>query len=146
MTKTTTEEFFAEKEALESILEFLKEDTTNDTDYCVTDLQDYIFNEDYYVIGIYKAKKALEQYGTWEAIKEVKEYEEFELGEVNTDLASPEEVANMLEFIIGNNVINSLNSINDYIDNNLDDESNEEGKTVREVIINEVNSRIKELQ
>ena len=133
-------EFFTEKEALNNILEFLKDDST---DYYVADLQNYIFNEGYYIIGYAEAEKALNQYGIWNAIDEVKSFEEFEFGEVDTDLANSVDVANMLEFIIGYNVIYSLNSIDDYVDNNLNGESNEEGKTVRQVIINEINSRIK---
>ena len=143
MTETTTEEFFTEKEALNNILEFLEDGTT---DYCVADLQNYIFNEDYYIIGYAKAEKVLNQYGVFDAIGEIQDYEKSEFGEVNTDLASSVDVANMLEFIIGYNVIYSLNSIDVYVDNNLNDEADEEGKTVRQVIINEVNSRIKELQ
>ena len=139
----TTEEFFTEKEALKNILEFLKDATT---DYCVSDLQDYIFNEDYYIIGIYKAEKALSQYGVFDAVGEIQDYEEFVFGEVATDFSSPEDVANMLEYIIGDRVLNSLKSIDDYFDNKLDDKSDEEGKTVKQVIINEVNSRIKDLQ
>ena len=141
----TTEEFFTEKEALGSILEFLEDDTHN---YYVSDLQNYIFNEDYYIIGYAEAEKALSQYGVFDALAEVKEYEENEFGEVNTDLTNSEAVANMLEYIIGDNVMNSLKSIDDYVDYNLNDEADEEdeeGKTVRQVIIDEVNSRIKEL-
>ena len=142
----TTEEFFTEKEALGSILEFLEDATT---DYCVSDLQDYIFNQDYYIIGYAEAKKALNQYDIWDALAEIQGYELANFGEVNTDLTNSVDVANMLEFSIGDNVINSLKSIDDYIDYNLNDEADEEdeeGKTVRQVIINEVNSRIKELQ
>jgi len=141
MIKTMT--FFTEKEALGSILEFLKDDTRN----CyVCDLQTYIFDEDYYIIGIYQAEKALNQYGVFDAIGEIQDYEKSEFGEVTTDLSSPEDVANMLEYIIGTKVMDILKSINKYYDNKLDDKSDEEGKTVKEVIIDEVNSRIKDLQ
>jgi len=139
----TTEEFFTEKEALGSILEFLEDATT---DYYISDLQDYIFNEDYYIIGIYQAEKALNQYGVFDVIGEIQDYEKSEFGEVTTDLSSPEDVANMLEYIIGTKVMDILKSINKYYDNKLDDKSDEEGKTVKEVIIDEVNSRIKDLQ
>jgi len=139
----TTEDFFTEKEALGSILEFLENATT---DYYVSDLQNYIFNEDYYIIGIYQAEKALNQYGVFDAIREIQDYEKNEFGEVTTDLSIPEDVANMLEYIIGTKVMDILKSINKYYDNKLDDKSDEEGKTVKEVIIDEVNSRIKDLQ
>lgn len=139
----TTEEFFTEKEALGSILGFLEDATT---DYYVSDLQNYIFNEDYYIIGIYQAEKALSQYGVFDAIGEIQDYEKNEFGEVTTDLSSPEDVVNMLEYIVGDRVINSLKSIDDYVDYNLNDKSDEKGKTVKEIIIDEVNSKIKDLQ
>jgi len=135
----TTEDFFTEKEALGSILEFLEDATT---DYYVSDLQNYIFNEDYYIIGIYQAEKALRQYGVFDAIGEIQDYEKNEFGEVTTDFSSPEEITNMLEYIVGDRVINSLKSIDAYIDHNLNDKSDEKGKTVKQVIIDEVNSRI----
>ena len=135
----TTEEFFTEKEALGSILEFLENDTT---DYYVSDLQNYIFNEDYYIISYAEAEKALSQYGVFDAIGEIQDYEKNEFGEVTTDFSSPEEITNMLEYIVGDRVINSLKSIDAYIDHNLNDKSDEKGKTVKQVIIDEVNSRI----
>ena len=39
------------------------------------DLHDEIFNTDYYIIGTYKAKKALEEYGVWNAIEKVQTYD-----------------------------------------------------------------------
>jgi len=135
----TTKEFFTENEALGSILEFLKDDTT---DYYVSDLQNYIFNEDYYIISYAEAEKALSQYGVFDAIGEIQDYEKNEFGEVTTDFSSPEEITNMLEYIVGDRVINSLKSIDAYIDHNLNDKSDEKGKTVKQVIIDEVNSRI----
>lgn len=69
------------------------------------DLFNHAFNEDYYIIGTYKAEQALEEYGTFEAIHEVKDYEEENFGEVNTDLSDPEEVANMLAYILGEQLI-----------------------------------------
>lgn len=142
-TNMEKKEFFTEKEALENILEFLED---NPTDYYISDLQDYIFNEDYYIVGIYQAEKALSQYGVFDAIREIQNYEELEFGEVTTDLTNSEEIANMLEYIVGDRVMNSLKSIDDYIDYNLNDKSDEEGKTVKQIIIDEVNSRIEDLQ
>jgi len=142
----TTEEFFTEKEALKNILEFLEDGTT---DYYISDLQNYIFNEDYYITSYAEAEKALSQYGVFDAMGEIQDYEKSEFGEVTTDFSNSVEVANMFEYIIGNRVMKSLKSIDDYINHNLNDEADEEdeeGKTVKEVIIDEVNSKIKELQ
>ena len=145
MNETTTEqkEFFTEKEALESILNFLKDDMYN---CCVEELHDYVFNPyDYYIIGVAEARKALNQYGTRKALEEVKDFEEENFGEVGTDLTSPKAVANMLEYIIVDNVTTSLGSTDEYYYNKLDDESDKMGKTVRQVIIEEVSSLIDEL-
>lgn len=67
------------------------------------------FNEDYYIIGTYEAKKALEEVGTFEALGLIKEYELENFGNVDTDLTDPEQVANMLFYIVGEHLIDSLN-------------------------------------
>jgi len=71
--------------------------------YC--DLHDEIFNTDYYIIGTYEAKKALEEYDVWEAIEKVQTYERDNFGEVYTDLSNPEKLINMLYYIIGEEVL-----------------------------------------
>ena len=79
------------------------------------DLHHYLFNEDYFIIGIYEAKKWLsENPGTFEAIEVIKEYEQMNFGEVNTDFSNPESVVNMYAYIVGEEIvqdyINSLDS------------------------------------
>ena len=71
--------------------------------YC--DLHNEVFNTDYYIIGYAKAEKCLEEYGVFKAIRKVKEYEEFNFGEVYTDLADSEKLVNMLYYIIGEEVM-----------------------------------------
>ena len=71
--------------------------------YC--NLHNELFNMDYYIIGTYEAKKALEEYGVFEAIEKVQEYEMNNFGEVYTNLSDPEKVANMLWYIIGEEVL-----------------------------------------
>jgi len=71
--------------------------------YC--NLHNELFNMDYYIIGTYEAKKALEEYGVFEAIEKVQEYEMDNFGEVYTNLSDPEKVANMLWYIIGEEVL-----------------------------------------
>lgn len=88
-------------EARERIIECLKggfEDY-----YC--DLHHRVFNTDYYITGTYEAKKALEEYDVWEAIKKVQTYEKDMFGEVFTDLSDPVKVINLLFYIIGEEVI-----------------------------------------
>ena len=98
-----TQTYFTKKEALEDIKEILES-----YNGCYCDLHDQVFNSDYYIIGTYEAEKALEQYGTFEAIRKIQEYENDNFGEVLTDLSDPEKIANMLYYIIGNEAIQDL--------------------------------------
>lgn len=92
-------EYFTRKEALETIRK-----TLNGYNNYYCDLQHHAFNEDYYIVGRYVAKKALEEYGVFEAIEEIERYERDNFGEVSTSLSDPEKVANMLWYIIVDNV------------------------------------------
>ena len=74
--------------------------------YC--DLHNQVFNTDYYIIGTYEAKKALEEYGVFDAIEKVQTYEKENFGEVYTDLSDPERLINMLFYIIGEEVLNEM--------------------------------------
>ena len=65
-----TQTYFSKKEALEDIKEILE---SYNGYYC--DLHNEVFNTNYYIIGTYEAKKALEQYGVFNAIGKIKEYE-----------------------------------------------------------------------
>lgn len=122
---------FTKLEALEDILETLK-----DYNGYIEDLHSEVFNTDYYIIGTYKSKKALEDYGVFDAIDKIKEYENTNLGEVNTDLSNPEAVANMLYYIIGEEVLEEVPSYNLY--------SGFNDKERKEKIIKEIEEMIKE--
>ena len=97
------EKYFTKNEALEDI-----QNTLESYNGCYCDLHDQVFNTDYYIIGTYEAEKALEQYGAFEAIRKIQEYENGNFGEVFTDLSNPEKVANMLYYIIGEEAIQEL--------------------------------------
>ena len=71
----------------------------------LSDLHNELYNSDYEYIYYSDAVKDLEEYGVFDAIEEVKEYEEFNFGEVNTDFSNPCNVANMLFYIIGEKII-----------------------------------------
>ena len=70
-----------------------------------SDLHNEVFNTDYYIIGSYNAKKALEEFGIFEAIEKVQAYEKDNFGEVITDLSDPEKLVNALYYIIGEEVL-----------------------------------------
>lgn len=62
------------------------------------------FNTDYYIIG---TQDAIDWMGNeaFRIIQFVKEYEENNFGECNTDLSEPEKVVNMYVYIIGEEVV-----------------------------------------
>lgn len=96
------------KEAREDIIEALRNGYTGY--YC--DLHNAVFNTDYYIIGTYEAKKALEEYGVFDAIEKVQTYEKDIFGEIYTDLSDPEKLINMLYYIIGEEVLfEMMNSV-----------------------------------
>ena len=68
------------------------------------DLHHEIFNTDYYIIGRYEAKKWLGDQ-VFNIIEIIKEYEQFNFGEINTDFSEPEKVVNMYVYIIGEEIV-----------------------------------------
>lgn len=89
------------EQAREQIIETLKDGYRGY--YC--DLQHEVFNSNYYIIGTYQAKKALEEYDVWKAIEKVQTYEKDNFGEIYTDISDPEKLVNMLYYIIGEEVL-----------------------------------------
>lgn len=91
-------QYFTEEEAVESIIAVLE-----DYSGYYADLHNETFNTDYYIIGTFEAKQALEQYGVFDAIGKVADYLRDELGETADSnlLANPENLANMLSYIVG---------------------------------------------
>jgi len=72
------------------------------------DLHNEVFNTNYYTIWTYEAKKALEEYGLWDAIEKVQTYERENFGKVYTDLSDPIKLINMLYYIIGEEVLDEI--------------------------------------
>ena len=106
---TLTKQYFTTTEALEDILDVLESGYPG----YMEDLHNEVFNTDYYIIGTYQAKQALTEYGVFDAIEKVQSYEESHFDEVITELSDPEKLANMLYYIIGEEVINDL-ELTDY--------------------------------
>lgn len=96
--------------------------------YC--DLHNEVFNTDYYIVGTYEAKKALEEYGVFDALGKIQEYEKDNFGEIFTDLSNPEKVVNVLYYIIGEEVIfemmEGIDAFHDNWNNKATDETNKE--------------------
>ena len=79
----------------------------NISDYEGTDgeeLHNNMFNTDYYIIGTYKAKEWCGN-NTFDIIGAIKEYEQNNFGEINTDLSNPEQVVNMYAYILGEEIL-----------------------------------------
>lgn len=110
-------------EAIEDIIEALE--NGYDGYYC--ELHNEVFNTDYYIIGTYKAKEALKEYDVFEAIDLVQDYEKSNFGEVYTDLSNPENLINMVYYIIGEEVISEMYDIEEFNDkwnDKADEETN----------------------
>lgn len=92
--------------------------------YC--DLHHEVFNTNYYIIGTWEAKKTLEEYGVWDAISKVQEYEKDNFGEVYTDLSNPEKLINALYYIIGEEVLFKMLDDSETLLENWDNLADEE--------------------
>ena len=76
-------------------------------DQHISDLHHYLLNEDYFIIGSYRAEQWLKKddNSIFEAIETIREYEQSNFGQVSTDLSSSENVANMLAYILGEEIL-----------------------------------------
>lgn len=100
----------------------------------VNEIHNEVFNMDYFVIGYYQAEQYLIQHeGVFSAIGEVQEYEKDNFGETTTDVSSREEVCNMLAYIKGEELLNSLDTIQEYWDDELTEE-------IQSLILEELNN------
>ena len=71
------------------------------------DIHHHAFNENYYIIGTYKAKQWLAD-KVFNVIEIVREYEQDNFGVVNTDFSDPEKIVNMYVYIVGEQVVNNI--------------------------------------
>ena len=107
MTQTLIEE------VKETAIDYLKDNESDDTYGC--DLHNEIFNTDYFCVYTSDAKKYLENYGVFQAIEEVTEYEKFNFGEVTTEISDPVKLLNMLVYIKGEEILYKSDTLtNDY--------------------------------
>jgi len=76
------------------------------------DLHNELFNTDYFIIGYYAAEQWLiKNIGIFNAIDEIKEYEQSTFGEVTTDLSSSEKVVNMYVYIKGEEILSGCKTL-----------------------------------
>ena len=102
--------YYKQEEIQEYIDDLIKENADYDEDYLGKDRSDIhhqLFNEDYYIIGTYKAKQWLGE-KVWDVIDEIQKYEKDNFGESHTDLSNPEKVVNMYVYIVGEHLLNKM--------------------------------------
>jgi len=94
-------------------------------DQHISDLHHYLLNENYFIIGYYNAEQWLikDNGSIFEAIEKIREYEQSNFGEVSTDLSNSENVANMVAYILGEEILYNNNTYqlftrfhNEYLD------------------------------
>jgi GDP-D-mannose dehydratase len=110
------------EEARAAIIEALRNGYTGY--YC--DLHNEVFNTDYYIIGTYRAKEALNEYDVFEALEKVQTYEKDNFGEIYTDMSDPEKLINMLYYIIGEEVLYEMMDGIEAWDENWNNQADEE--------------------
>ena len=98
----------------EDVKEYIIDQLQNDVglDQNINDLHHYLLNEDYFIIGYYEAEKWLKKDSIFNAIEKIKDYEQSNFGEVSTDLSNSENVANMLAYILGEEILFNNNTYN----------------------------------
>jgi len=84
-----------------------KEKLSKDSFYCDfegCEVPDRFLNNDYFIIGTWKAQQWLGE-ELFEAVQMIQEYERDNFGETYTDISDPEKIANMLSYILGNEIL-----------------------------------------
>lgn len=84
--------------------DFIKDQDQEWIDQNIEDLHHHAFNTDYYIIGTYEATKWLGDQ-VFNIINFIKEYEQLNYGEINTDFSNPEAIVNMYVYIIGEQIV-----------------------------------------
>ena len=91
-------EYFTDDEIKETLLDNL-DGYEGIEDYTFDDVFNDLFNSDYYIIGYKEAEEALKEYGIFNALEEVQQFNVENFGHWDTDYIDPEKIANMLEYI-----------------------------------------------
>ena len=92
--------------------DFIKDQSKDWIEEHKDDLHHEVFNTDYYIIGTYKAKQWCGDQ-VFNIINFIKEYENDNFGEVNTDFSDSEKVVNMYVYIIGEEIVQK------YVEDNI---------------------------
>ena len=111
------------QEVIERALTYQKENRDYFTQYGC-DLHNEIYNMDYFIIGRYQAEQWLiNNVGIFQAIEDIKNYEQDNFGQVSTDLSESEKVCNMWVYIEGEKVLQESKTLSDNWDNRLNEDT-----------------------
>ena len=116
----------------QDVKEYIIDQLNNDVglDQHISDLHHYLLNEDYFIIGTWRAEEWLKKDNSsvFEAIETIKDYEQSNFGQCSTDLSNSENVANMLAYILGEEILFNNDTYNlftrfhnEYLDENKKD-------------------------
>lgn len=115
------------QELISIIIDAINDNRLNDQP--VNEVHNEVFNTDYFIIGRFEAEKWLiNNGGIFNAVEIIKDYEQDMFGQVNTDFSEAEHVCNMYVYILGEEIINSLRTIQNNWDEDLSPELLEELK------------------
>jgi len=97
--------------AQEGIQDIINGMSENDS-FDLSELHHRLFNEDYFIIGSYKAEQWIieNNLNAWDVIEEVKDYEELNFGSMTTEI-NAEAMVNMFAYIQGEALLNSLENM-----------------------------------
>src|SRR5574344_612844 len=113
------------------ILQDMREAITDFDMVYYDDLLYEAFDSGQYIIGRYESEKALEQYGVFDAIGKVKQYEIDSFGEVYTLLEDTEEVASRLYYFLGYQTLHyDFPELSEAYDSVLDEDVNEDNDKI----------------
>ena len=99
-----------------------------------SDLHHHLCNEDYFIIGTYKAKQWLGS-EVFDVIETIREYEQSNFGQVSTDFSDPEKVANMIAYILGEEIL---------FDSDVFQQLQKDGDTLDEIDLDNLAEDLKE--
>jgi len=112
MNYTNNNKYYNQDEIQSHINEYLKENGDYLKDNLdrysdINELHNMIFNTDYFLIGYYQCEQWLKD-KAFECIGIVQDYEKDQFGEVSTDLSNSENVVNMYAYIVGEELLYSM--------------------------------------
>lgn len=110
--------YFTIEEIKENIAEVLD---NYDGYYC--DLHDEVFNSKYYADNNEEALEMLEEYGVFNAIKKIQDFQKNNYGECFADFSIPQEIANFLYYILGYEFMAENKIFSEIIDEYRNDEA-----------------------